>query len=155
MQHVALNTPNVHINQDEKTVVGGVVKFTESVKRKFEAGETGALQAAVIQISTQDVAVYAPVKQIDYDIVCCFCGEVAMFSAIVPLPVSRTVPMPSCQKQSRSVDHWCGGEPCKQRFTAVHSATPKVKNSFVRRFYTKTGLAQARKPLNWEYADSE
>ena len=146
LQRKARTTPDVHNDQQDKTVRGGVLNFTRSVKRKFDAGETGALQAAVVQIETQDLDVYAPVEQTNPDNTCCFCGEIGTFSAFVPLPT---------QIPSRSVDHWCGRKICQKKFTAAHSRTPRVKHSFVRKFFTKTELAQARKPITFEYPDSD
>ena len=147
MQHKAQTTPDVHNDQSDRTVVGGVVEFTRSVKRKFDSGETGALQAAVVQIETQDLDVYAPVEKTNPDNTCCFCGEIGTFSSFVPLPA---------QIPSRSVDHWCGGKLCQKKFTAAHSRIPRVKHSkFARKFFTKTALAEARKTITFEFPDSD
>lgn len=141
MQHAAKAAQNVHNDQPERSVAKGPVAHAKKAKRKHDAGQQGAYNCAVVQVSTQDLAIYAEVEQLNPDNTCCFCPEIGTHSCIV--------------QGRNSVDHWCGNEICQKRFTAVHSNVTQVKNSFVRKVFTKNALTEARKIVMFDYPDSD
>ena len=65
MQYAVKATPNVHNDQQEQNVAKGPIAFAKKVKRKHDAGQEGAYKAGVVQVSTQDLAIYTEVEQLN------------------------------------------------------------------------------------------